>query len=138
MSDKKHRSSRQRDRLLELLKKTDIHPTVDWLYSRLKTEFPKLSLGTVYRNLSILIDQGKVLRIEAGSTFDRFEANTGLHYHLICEKCGKIRDFNMPENRALDTEASRLTGFKIRSHRIDFYGICFECSRVRKVGKKEE
>jgi Fur family peroxide stress response transcriptional regulator len=132
MTDKQHRHSRQRDRLLALLKETDSHPTVDWLYSRLKTEFPKLSLGTVYRNLSILIDQGKVLRIEAGSTFDRFEANTGLHYHLICEKCGKISDFNMPQNRELDIKASHLTDFNIHSHRIDFYGICSECMRTAK------
>ncbi|MBN2460975.1 MAG: transcriptional repressor [Candidatus Cloacimonetes bacterium] len=127
MEKKKYKRSRQRDRILELLSQTDIHPTVDWIYDRLKKEFPKLSLGTVYRNLAILIEQGLILRIHSGSTFDRFEVNRGSHYHLICEKCGKIRDFTMPVNMELEREASRMTDFSIQGHRVDFYGICPEC-----------
>ena len=52
------RQSKQRTRILELLRSTEIHPTADWFYEKLKNEFPQLSLGTVYRNLSILVEQG--------------------------------------------------------------------------------
>ena len=88
------RQSKQRNRILELLRSTDRHPTADWLYQQLKNEFPYLSLGTVYRNLGTLIEQGLVKKIHFGSTFDRFEAKTQPHYHLICESCGNIIDVN--------------------------------------------
>lgn len=124
---KQYRSSRQRERLLALLRSTDVHPTASWLYDRLKAEFPSLSLGTVYRNLAILIEQGLVRKIDAGSTFDRFEAKTTPHYHLICNKCGKIIDFEecfFPEiNDTIGTSAD----FDIESHRIDFFGTCPDC-----------
>ncbi|MBN1480901.1 transcriptional repressor [candidate division KSB1 bacterium] len=123
------RQSKQRNRILELLRSTDSHPTADWIYAQLKKEFPKLSLGTVYRNLSTLIDQGLVNKIHFGSTFDRFEANTKPHYHLICESCGKIFDFNMKIYENLNEQAKQLTTFTINYHKLDFYGICQECSQ---------
>jgi Fur family transcriptional regulator, peroxide stress response regulator len=83
---KQYRSNRQRERLLAILRSTESHPTAAWLYDRLKEEFPSLSLGTVYRNLAILIEQRLAKKIDEGSTFDRFEAKTTLHYHLICKK----------------------------------------------------
>jgi len=126
--EKTYRNSRQRTRVLEVLQSTDSHPTADWVYENLKKEFPKLSLGTVYRNIGILIEQGLVQRIQSGSTHDRFEANNEKHYHLICEKCGKIMDFNMKEINDLEKQASRMTNFKINSHRIDFFGICSNCT----------
>jgi Fur family peroxide stress response transcriptional regulator len=113
-----------------------IHPTADWLYAQLKKEFPKLSLGTVYRNLSILTEQGLVKRLHFGSTFDRYEAQIAPHYHLICEKCGSILDFNMPFYEELNSKAKELTEFKIRYHRIDFYGLCKRCSAKSNVKSK--
>jgi len=74
---KKHvpyRRSRQRERILELLQSTEAHPTASWLYARLRKEFARLSLGTVYRNIGVLIEQGLVSRIAFGSTFDRLDA----------------------------------------------------------------
>ena len=121
------RQSRQRNRILELLRSTGNHPTADWLYERLKKEFPQLSLGTVYRNLSHLIDQGLVKKIHFGSTFDRFEANVEPHYHLICESCGKILDFEMPIYNDLNEQAKKLTTFTIRHHKLEFFGMCEMC-----------
>ena len=103
------RQSRQRSRILELLRSTASHPTADWLYEQLKNEFPRLSLGTVYRNLSLLAEQGLVKKIRFGSTFDRFEANIQPHYHLICESCEKIFDFDMPVYEDLNSQAKQLT-----------------------------
>jgi Fur family peroxide stress response transcriptional regulator len=121
------RTSKQRNRILELLRSTDSHPTADWLYEHLKKEFPNLSLGTVYRNLGFLVDQNLVKKIHFGSTFDRFEANTTPHYHLICESCGKIVDFEMPVYDELNEQAKKLTNFTIRHHKLEFFGICDDC-----------
>jgi Fur family peroxide stress response transcriptional regulator len=121
------RQSKQRTRILELLRSTEIHPTADWLYEKLKNEFPQLSLGTVYRNLSTLIEQGLIKKIHFGSTFDRFEANIKPHYHFICESCGKILDFEMPIYEDLNFQAKKLTNFTIHHHKLEFFGICEEC-----------
>ena len=121
------RQSKQRNRILELLRSTDSHPTADWLYQQLKNEFPNLSLGTVYRNLATLSEQGLVKKIHFGSTFDRFEGNTRPHYHLICESCGKIIDFEMPIYNDLNNQATKLTSFTILHHKIEFFGICEDC-----------
>jgi Fur family peroxide stress response transcriptional regulator len=121
------RQSKQRNRLLELLRSTDSHPTADWLYRQLKSEFPNLSLGTVYRNLAMLSKQGLVKKIHFGSTFDRFEANTKPHYHLICELCGKISDFEMPIYNDLNNQATKLSSFSIFHHKIEFFGMCEDC-----------
>jgi len=125
----KFRQSKQRNRILELLRSTASHPTADWLYEQLKKEFPRLSLGTVYRNLSTLTDQGLVKKIHFGSTFDRFEANIQPHYHLICESCGNILDFEMPIYDDLNQQAKQLTNFDIRHHKLEFFGMCEDCNR---------
>lgn len=128
-SGKNYRYSRQRERILEVLRSTESHPTATWLYDKLKPEFPRLSLGTVYRNLAILIDLGFARKIDAGSTFDRFEAKTEPHYHLICRKCGKIEDFEKHFFPEIDEEIRRSTDFDIEGHRIDFFGTCSDCNR---------
>jgi Fur family peroxide stress response transcriptional regulator len=121
------RQSKQRIRILELLRSTEIHPSADWLYEKLKNEFPRLSFGTVYRNLSVLIEQGLIKKIHFGSTFDRFEANIKPHYHLICESCGKILDFEMPIYDDLNFQAKQRTNFIIHHHKLEFFGLCEEC-----------
>jgi len=122
------RHSRQRERILELLRSTSSHPTADWLYEKLKKEFPRLSLGTVYRNLALLTDQGAVKKIQFGSTFDRFEARVEPHYHLICDNCKNIIDLEMKPLTDLTEKANRLSkDFAIHSHRVDFYGLCAHC-----------
>ena len=123
------RQSKQRNRILEVLRSTESHPTADWLYNQLKSEFPKLSLGTVYRNLSTLEEQGLVKKIHFGSTFDRFEANTNPHYHLICEECGKIMDFELPIYDDINKQAKKKTSFNIHHHKLEFFGVCENCNK---------
>lgn len=123
------RNSKQRTRILELLRSTGSHPTATWLYDKLKNEFPNLSLGTVYRNLIILIEQGLINKIDFGSTFDRYDANIERHYHFICEKCDLITDISMPVMDELDKKVISNTGFKVKRHRIEFYGLCHNCKK---------
>jgi Fur family transcriptional regulator, peroxide stress response regulator len=95
----------------------------------LKKDFPDLSLGTIYRNLSILTEQGKIKKIDFGSTYDRYDAHTDPHYHFICEKCGAIADLELPVDQELNKRADQGTPFHIRRHRIEFFGICDQCEK---------
>jgi Fur family peroxide stress response transcriptional regulator len=72
-----YRRSSQRERILELLQSAQTHPTANWLYGRLRRELPRLSMGTVYRNIGILIQQGKLRRVAFEGSFDRLDANVG-------------------------------------------------------------
>lgn len=121
------RYSKQRERILELLRQTDAHPTANWLYDQLKQEFPNLSMGTVYRNLNILHEQGLVEKIAFGSTFDRFEATMHPHYHFICDECGAIIDLDVSIDSCLDGIVSHMTGLTPTRHRIEFFGKCDRC-----------
>ncbi|GAB1484920.1 transcriptional repressor [Treponema sp.] len=125
---KRYKRSRQRERILSLLQSTKTHPTAAWVYDSLKKELPGLSLGTVYRNLGILSDQGLVRVLQAGSTFDRFDADVSQHYHCICENCGKVEDVLVPVSPDLEAQAERQLGHPVTGHRLDFYGLCSECS----------
>jgi len=113
--------------MLELLLSTETHPTANWLYGRLRKEFPDLSMGTVYRNIGILVEQGLISRIAFGSTFDRLDARMTPHYHLICEKCDSIFDLDVPPDQSLNALPDKSLGFHVRRHEIEFYGLCSKC-----------
>lgn len=125
---KRYKRSRQRERILDTLRRTKSHPTAAWIYDELKRDFPDLSLGTVYRNLNILHDQGLVRVLQSGSTFDRFDADTSVHYHFVCQGCGKVEDIDFPLPHDIDTKASIVLGRVVTGHRLDFFGICNSCT----------
>jgi Fe2+ or Zn2+ uptake regulation protein len=126
-----YRRSKQRDTILTFLKNTRIHPTADWIYLELKKKIPNISLGTVYRNLQVLEEMGEIQKIPGENTF-RYEAKIDPHYHLICEKCGTMVDFEMPHYELINKDAEKMSAFKIARHRIDFYGICSKCQNKSK------
>jgi len=125
---KKYKRSRQRDRITEVLRGTQSHPSADWIYSRLKKEFPNLSMGTVYRNLNILIEQGLIQKIDFGSTFSRFDADVSPHYHLICETCSSVADLKLLFYDEINEKVEETTDFSVSRHRIEFYGLCKKCA----------
>ena len=122
-----YRKSRQREKILALLMQTDTHPTADWIYVQLRDEIPGLSLGTVYRNLGILVKQGVVCKLPFGSSFDRYEAKIAPHYHLVCDRCGSVRDAAMSLYDEINRRVQNDSTFKVLRHRIDIFGICEEC-----------
>ncbi len=128
--------SRQRERILEILRSTDRHPTAAWLYHEMQREFSNLSMGTVYRNLNILMEQGLIQKHAFGSTFDHFEAKTEPHYHFICERCGRIIDLDIPVNEALDEQVRRATSHHVRQHKLQFFGICDQCRAKENAEEK--
>ncbi len=122
-----YKNSKQRDRILELLLETKMHPAADWIYNELRNEFPNLSMGTVYRNLSILSQQKLIKKIGFGSTFDRYDANIHEHYHFICETCNIIDDIDIPVDLSIQQELKKYCDHTIHSQRVELYGICNNC-----------
>ncbi len=123
------RRSRQRDRILEILRGTRSHPTAEWVYARVRREFPHVSLGTVYRNLGQLVDHGIVKRVGFGSTVDRYEANIHGHHHFVCERCGAVADLEAPVDESLTRKLGQAAGVKADRHEIRLYGTCAACAR---------
>ena len=122
-----YRKSRQREQILRILRGMDSHPTADEIYTIVRKDIPKISLGTVYRNLNVLVEQGLVQRLPFDGVVDRFEATIRPHYHLICEKCGRVQDFDMPHPGDINKMAEAFCDYSITRHRIDFYGVCSDC-----------
>ena len=123
------RNTRQRQRILEVLRGSKSHPTADWIYGQVKCEFPKLSLGTVYRNLKLLKENGEIRELDFGSTFSRFDGVCEDHYHFVCRKCGRVFDVNMTVEANLNKKAEKATHFNVECHRLEFYGLCKGCSK---------
>lgn len=131
-----HKKSKQRERILEVLRGTKSHPSADWVYQKLKPEMPNLSLGTVYRNLSLLSEQGTILRLPVGDGIDRFDGDITPHYHLVCQGCGAVEDLEKFTVEDIDDRAQKMTEFKISGHHLDFFGYCKSC-QTKLINQKE-
>lgn len=119
----------QRHAILEYLIKSMSHPTADEIYKALEGKFPNMSVATVYNNLRVFREVGLVKELTYGDSSSRFDYVTSNHYHVICEKCDKIVDFDYPTLDEVEQLASHVTGFKVTHHRMEVYGICPECQK---------
>ncbi|MFZ3065496.1 MAG: transcriptional repressor [Nitrospirota bacterium] len=123
----KIRKTKQREIILDVLKGTNIHPTADWIYEKVRQKMPNISLGTVYRNLKILRDMGELIEMDCGGAFSRFDANIKPHYHFTCQMCGKIMDIEEPVHHEIEATIARKTGFEITHYCMGFFGKCSNC-----------
>ena len=132
MAQVQTRMTRQREVILEELRKTKTHPTADELYSIVRERLPRISLGTVYRNLDFLADSGEIRRLEAAGSTKRFDGDISRHQHVRCIQCGRIGDV-MDMHEAPSVEGMSVEGFSsVLSSRIEYDGICSACAgRVR-------
>ncbi len=87
-----HKHSKKRDAILECVRSTATHPTAEWVYAQLKPQIPDLSLGTVYRNLSMFKQEGLIGTMGVVDGMERFERNTAPHCHFICHNCSAVID----------------------------------------------
>jgi Fur family ferric uptake transcriptional regulator len=121
--------------ILEELVRLKTHPTANELYEIVRKRIPKISLGTVYRNLELLAESKVIQKLDTAGTKKRFDAMTGDHYHVRCVKCGKVDDLDFPFLNSLNKSATLAGNYEIISHRLEFEGICPECRSQRLVGK---
>lgn len=124
------RYSKQRELILNTLKNNPVHPTADYIYGILKKENPALSLGTVYRNLKLLADEGIIKRLKGLDNSERFDHHTHNHCHFVCEKCGKVEDFTIPQNIYPQFEGlNKVTGYNVNACDIVLRGVCKNCNK---------
>ena len=121
------RQSRQRDVVLEIVRSTMDHPTADWVYKRARRRLPRISLGTVYRNLKQLAGLGLIREIQASGNAGRFDGNIGRHYHIRCLGCERLSDLPLSVSRRLEEEAGRATSYRILGHEVEVQGLCPLC-----------
>ena len=119
---------RQREAILNFLITRNDHPTADVVYENVRKEFPNISLGTVYRNLTLLSDMGELLRLRVGDGMDHFDATTEPHYHFICDKCGRVIDLDMESLDSINEVAGSKFHGCIKRHVAYFYGSCDMCT----------
>ena len=120
---------RKRNAILAYLKETKEHPSAEMVYARLKPDFPDLSLGTVYRNLSMFKQQGVIASLGTVSGVERFDGNVKPHVHFVCTGCGTVTDLHgmqIPEE--LNAAAAREADAAVDQCHLTFHGRCRTCA----------
>ena len=124
--------SKQRDAIKNFLMNRYDHPTAETVYLGIKDEFPNISLGTVYRNLSLLSEIGEIQKLSTGIGPDRFDGNPNQHYHFICNSCGSVIDLNVTGLDHINVLAGQDFDGEVEGHLTYFYGKCANCKHGNK------
>ena len=128
LKENNHKLTPQRLAIIKILANSEGHPNVEKIYEKLQADFPTMSLATVYRNVMILKSLGEVLELGFPDGSNRYDGNKPYpHPHVICTKCKKIIDPDLTTLKDMTTEVADETGFKILTHRLDFFGVCRDC-----------
>jgi Fe2+ or Zn2+ uptake regulation protein len=116
--------SKKKDFLLELVRRRPVHLTAEEIYLLAKAELPSISMATVYNNLGALAAEGKIRRIHIVGQADRYDRSTSPHEHMVCDRCGEIRDLSIPNfAQALTAE----TGEAVLSYELNIHYLCQTC-----------
>jgi len=119
--------------ILSTVRSTESHPTAEWVHAEVRRRLPRVSLGTVYRNLRLLAAEGLLAEVHQGGSL-RFDGRIDRHHHFTCARCRRIVDLTEPMDCRLDSRVAARTGFQISHHRIEFYGLCAGCAGGRGRG----
>jgi len=130
-SNQKYRMTNQRQVILEEIRKVNTHPTADEVYEMVRKRLPRISLGTVYRNLEILSTRGLIQKIGPVSIQMRFDGITKNHYHLRCIYCGSVEDAPIDPMENLERAIREKSDYSIIGHKLEFIGICPKCKKKR-------
>ncbi|MDL2314323.1 transcriptional repressor [Desulfovibrio sp. OttesenSCG-928-C14] len=122
------RMTRQRALILEELRAVTTHPTADEIYDKVRAKMPRISLGTVYRNLDLLSEGSEILKLEYAGFQKRFDGNTVPHQHVRCLRCGRVGDVHPEVETPSIPSNMDVPGFSIVSARVEFFGLCDACA----------
>jgi len=136
-SNQKYRMTNQRQVILEEIQKVNTHPTADEVYEIVRRRLPRISLGTVYRNLEILSACGLIQKIGPVSSQMRFDGITKNHYHLRCIYCGKVEDAPIETVDKLENVIREKSDYIIIGHKLEFIGICPKCREKENIFHKK-
>lgn len=129
--EKRRRNTPQRKIILEELSALKTHPTAAELFEIVRRRLPRISLGTVYRNLEVLNEDGYILKLESAGAEARFDATTTAHPHIRCTECGCVRDVEADLQENPLERVRDACGFRIESCDVRYYGICPDCQEFR-------
>ena len=124
-----HKYSRQRESIRQNLLHRADHPTADMIFEDIRKIYPKVSLGTVYRNLSLLSDLGEISRMSSLGGADRYDGITEPHNHFVCRTCGNVLDIKDQVTETLSEEAGKHFEGRIEGCSVTFYGTCPDCMK---------
>lgn len=128
--EKTRRSSKKRQAILDEFRNSREHPSAEQIYSRLKPQIPDLSLGTVYRNIGVLLDDGFIISVGTVNGEERFDACAEPHAHFVCSVCSGVYDIPIENISTPDYEKiESATGGKVNSHALSFKGVCKKCCK---------
>ena len=127
----KRNFSSKRNAIYNTVCSTTEHPSAKWVYDRLKPEIPDLSLGTVYRNIALFKNEGKINVVCSVNGEERIDADTKPHPHFVCNVCGKVCDVSESGTVCSENRELERAGYKIESRYVIYYGLCPECSNQR-------
>ena len=123
----KRRNTYQRDVIRQVMKDNYNHPTADQIYDLVKKKDPKISRGTVYRNLAILVENKEIKHYKSPLGPDHYDFHTKPHYHCLCRVCNKLFDANVKYNNKYDSIDLGDDNFTLESHDLIFIGTCITC-----------
>lgn len=121
------RSTRQRRVILKALMGVTSHPTAQEVYEMARQELPRLSLGTVYRNLDVLTQRGEIRRLANGGDQARYDGNAAPHHHVRCVECGSVFDAHEVSVPELDA-VREVAGCRVIGYNLEFVGRCASCA----------
>ena len=123
------RSTQQRIVILEELRSNNDHPSADELYERVRKKLPRISLGTVYRNLEVLSQLGEIQKLNLSGSLKRYDGIPGKHYHIRCINCDRVDDAPIAPLNQIEDELYQATVFEIIGHNLEFTGLCPACTK---------
>ena len=124
------RFSHQRERIYQAVLESRDHPTAEMVYQQLKPELPRLSLGTVYRNLIFFQEHGDIQSVGVVQGQERFDGVVTPHSHFVCNRCGLVLDLpGIQPDGDMDRTVSQQYGLAVQRHELTFYGLCPDCMR---------
>ncbi len=122
----KQRYSKQRETILQVVRSTLVHPNADWIYKETRKQIPNISLGTVYRNLTQLVESGQILKLKDDALV-RYDGNIDHHDHFRCTSCGKWYDVQLLDPSAINA-FNKNHKFRIESFNLELEGVCEHCA----------
>lgn len=123
------RNTKQRQAVLEVLRRSRVHPDAAWIHQEVRQQLPQISLGTVYRTLDALVKDGVAMTIETAGQATRYDFRHGEnHHHAVCRKCGEIFDLELDQVLTLPVSALP-KGFQVSAVQLEVHGICEACQR---------
>lgn len=127
MTGEKLRMTQQRQVILDELRKVNTHPTADEIYQTVRHRLSRISLGTVYRNLDVLSENGLIRKIDFCGAQMRFDGDLSEHYHVRCLRCGRVGDLLTGPIAGLNDLDVGAADYDIIGYRLEFVGICAAC-----------